>query len=88
MAIVHSRFSRVFFGVSNSTGSGGLGGDMEDNHPDHETIALQLDKRINHRFAVWKHILASSCRDLLNEYDRMKTKEADEHGEQPTNKAQ
>ena len=75
MAVVHSRFSRVFFGVSNSTGSGGLGGDMDENHPDHQTIALQLDKRVNHRFTVWKNILESNCRELLNEYERTKQTE-------------
>ena len=70
MAIVHSRFARVFFGTTNGTNSGGLGGDLGANS-DHEVIALQLDKRINHRFNVWKGVLESECRTLLTEYQQI-----------------
>ena len=76
MAIVHSRFARVFFGVSNSAKSGGLGGEL-DSCPDHEVIALQLDKRINHRFSVWKGFLESDCRALLDAYEQRQKKSSE-----------
>ena len=63
MAAVHSRFARVFFGVPNSSHSGGLGGDLDRNS---KAIALQLTKQLNHRFEVYRGVLASECRALLD----------------------
>ena len=65
MAAVHSRFARVFFGVPNSRHSGGLGGELGE----HEgAVALQLEKRINHRFEVYRGVLASECQELLDSH--------------------
>lgn len=65
MAVVHSRFARVFFGVRNQCGGGGLGGSLGT---DRGAIALQTEKRLNHRFAVWQGVLASECQALLDDY--------------------
>ena len=69
MAVVHSRFARVFFGVRNQCGGGGLGGSLgTDTGSSAPAIALQTEKRLNHRFAVWQGVLAAECQTLLDEY--------------------
>ena len=67
MAVVHSRFARVFFGVRNQCGGGGLGGSLADDRTA-PAIALQTEKKLNHRFTVWQGVLAAECQALLDEY--------------------
>ena len=67
MAAVHSRFARVFFGVRNQCSGGGLGGSLADGSAA-PAIALQTEKKLNHRFEVWQGVLAAECQALLDEY--------------------
>lgn len=65
MAIVHSRFKRVFIGVPHPAGRGGLGGRLgEAGVADGAVIALQLEGRLNHRFSVWRGVLREECQAL------------------------
>ena len=55
MACVHGRIKRVFIGVSDKE-RGGLG----------DGIALQCNKKLNHRFQVWRGFLY----DEISEFEK------------------
>lgn len=54
MAILHSRFGRVFYGTEHHDGLGAFG----------SRFAIHMDSRLNHHFFVYRGLLKSSCEDL------------------------
>ncbi len=53
MAILHSRFARVFYGSSDPT-FGGLGGRLK----------IHTHKSLNHHFQVYSHLMKAECEEL------------------------
>ena len=55
MAILHSRFGRVFYGTSYPD-FGGLG----------SVFSVHCERSLNHHFHVYRGLLLAECRDLWN----------------------
>ncbi|XP_020788947.1 probable inactive tRNA-specific adenosine deaminase-like protein 3 [Boleophthalmus pectinirostris] len=62
MALVHSRIGRVFFGISSEDGAMGT------------KFKIHTQKDLNHRFEVFKGVLARICKEL-DSMDEMKSME-------------
>jgi tRNA(Arg) A34 adenosine deaminase TadA len=56
MAIVHSRFGRVFYGSEHPRGLGAFG----------SRFWIHMDSRLNHHFLVYRGLLKLSCDSLLS----------------------